>query len=88
MGRPHFTFFRFGSLFQHIFSIRQQVLLSQIKMAAYSTLQLQQTDNGAFPYDEHVPDKFSKCIITFEDKRFYYHPGVDPVALSGHSCKT
>ena len=35
-----------------------------------------------FPYDEDVPDKFSKCITTFEDKRFYYHPGVDPIALS------
>ena len=35
-----------------------------------------------FPFDEDVPDKFSKCITTFEDKRFYYHPGVDPIALS------
>lgn len=35
-----------------------------------------------FPYDEDVPDKFIKCITTFEDKRFFYHPGVDPVAIS------
>ncbi|MEO8710695.1 MAG: penicillin-binding protein 1C [Parafilimonas sp.] len=35
-----------------------------------------------FPFDADVPDKFSKCITTFEDKRFFYHPGVDPVALS------
>lgn len=35
-----------------------------------------------FPYDEDVPEKFIKCITTFEDKRFYYHPGVDPVAIS------
>lgn len=34
-----------------------------------------------FPYDENVPDKFVKCITAFEDKRFYYHPGVDPFAL-------
>ena len=34
-----------------------------------------------FPYDENVPSKFIKCITTFEDKRFYYHPGVDPFAL-------
>jgi penicillin-binding protein 1C len=34
-----------------------------------------------FPYDENVPDKFIKCIMTFEDKRFYHHPGVDPLAL-------
>jgi penicillin-binding protein 1C len=35
-----------------------------------------------FPYDENVPEKFVKCITTFEDKRFYYHLGVDPIALS------
>ncbi len=35
-----------------------------------------------FPYDANVPDKFAKCITTFEDKRFYYHPGVDPIALA------
>src|ERR1700739_1636913 len=40
-----------------------------------------------FPYDENVPDKFIKCILTFEDKRFYYHPGVDPVALTRATFK-
>ena len=35
-----------------------------------------------FPYDKNVPDKFRQCIIAFEDKRFRYHPGVDPIALS------
>lgn len=34
-----------------------------------------------FPYDANVPDKFIQCITTFEDKRFFYHPGVDPIAL-------
>jgi len=34
-----------------------------------------------FPYNEKVPEKFVKCITTFEDKRFWYHPGVDPVAI-------
>ncbi len=29
-----------------------------------------------------VPDKFVKCITTFEDKRFFYHPGIDPIAMS------
>ena len=35
-----------------------------------------------FPYDENVPDKFIKCITTFEDKRFYSHPGVDVIAFA------
>lgn len=34
-----------------------------------------------FPYNKEVPDKFAKCIVAFEDKRFWYHPGVDPVAI-------
>ncbi len=24
-----------------------------------------------------VPDKFAKCIVAYEDKRFWWHPGVD-----------
>ena len=34
-----------------------------------------------FPYNADVPDKFAKCIVAFEDKRFYYHPGVDILAI-------
>ena len=34
-----------------------------------------------FPYNHQVPAKFIACITTFEDKRFYYHPGVDPLAI-------
>src|ERR1043166_2041304 len=35
-----------------------------------------------FPYDAEVPEKFAKCITTFEDKRFWYHPGVDQIAIT------
>lgn len=35
-----------------------------------------------FPDRNTVPVKFEKCIITYEDKRFYYHPGVDIIALA------
>jgi penicillin-binding protein 1C len=34
-----------------------------------------------FPYNAQVPEKFKKCIIAFEDKRFNYHPGFDPLAF-------
>ena len=34
-----------------------------------------------FPPIERVPEKFSAALIAFEDKRFHYHPGVDPLAL-------
>ncbi len=34
-----------------------------------------------FPESDVLPDKFITCLTTYEDKRFFYHPGVDPVAL-------
>ena len=34
-----------------------------------------------FPYNENVPEKFRQCIISFEDSRFNYHPGIDPLAV-------
>lgn len=34
-----------------------------------------------FPQADSIPEKFRKCIITYEDRRFYMHPGVDPLAI-------
>lgn len=34
-----------------------------------------------FPYNPTVPEKFKQCIMVQEDKRFMYHPGVDPIAM-------
>ncbi|WNJ19373.1 penicillin-binding protein 1C [Pontibacter sp. G13] len=34
-----------------------------------------------FPPNDSVPQKFERCILTFEDKRFYGHLGVDPLAM-------
>lgn len=33
-----------------------------------------------FPESDSLPEKFVKCLIAYEDKRFRWHPGVDPVA--------
>lgn len=33
-----------------------------------------------FPQQSIVPDKFKKAIVVFEDKRFFSHWGVDPLA--------
>lgn len=35
-----------------------------------------------FPLNDTVPEKFVKCIISFEDKRFYNHIGVDAIAMA------
>lgn len=34
-----------------------------------------------FPQMDSVPEKFKKCIVAFEDRYFYYHPGVNLVSL-------
>ncbi len=34
-----------------------------------------------FPQIDTVPDKFARAIITYEDKRFRYHLGIDPLAI-------
>ncbi len=35
-----------------------------------------------FPVSDSIPDKFKKCITTYEDKRFYKHFGVDLLATT------
>ncbi len=34
-----------------------------------------------FPGTEQVPQRFSTALITFEDRRFYKHLGIDPVGI-------
>lgn len=34
-----------------------------------------------FPSSGTVPEKFEKALLTFEDKYFYYHPGINPVSI-------
>ena len=34
-----------------------------------------------FPGSGEVPDKFEKAILTFEDRFFYFHPGINPVSI-------
>ena len=34
-----------------------------------------------FPSGSEVPEMFAICLTQYEDKRFWYHPGIDPFAL-------
>ncbi len=34
-----------------------------------------------FPARGDVPERFARALIRYEDRRFAYHPGVDPLAL-------
>ena len=35
-----------------------------------------------FPANQNVPEKFRKSVVSFEDKRFYFHSGFDKFAFS------
>jgi len=35
-----------------------------------------------FPASDSLPDTYIASLLTFEDKRFYFHPGVDPLAIA------
>ncbi len=35
-----------------------------------------------FPVQDTLPEKFKKCIISFEDRKFYSHPGINPLAVA------
>lgn len=47
-------------------------------------LQARIADDGQwrFPYRDSIPLKYEMALLTYEDKHFYYHPGVDPLALA------
>jgi penicillin-binding protein 1C len=34
-----------------------------------------------FPGFDKVPEKFEKALLTFEDRYFYFHPGINPVSV-------
>jgi len=39
-------------------------------------------DQWRFPNIQSIPEKYKQAILHFEDKRFYYHPGMDPMAMA------
>ena len=34
-----------------------------------------------FPATNSISDKLAQCLITYEDHRFYYHFGIDPISI-------
>ncbi len=35
-----------------------------------------------FPGTGRVPDKYARAVVAYEDRRFWMHPGVDPLAVA------
>ena len=34
-----------------------------------------------FPEVDSVPKKYEKCVLLFEDRYFWFHPGINPVSI-------
>ena len=34
-----------------------------------------------FPYSDSIPEKYRACVVEFEDRNFYWHLGVNPLAF-------
>jgi penicillin-binding protein 1C len=59
-------------------------LSTVVEAADGSLLGARIADDGQwrFPATEKVPEKFEKSLLTFEDRWFYYHPGINPVSIA------
>jgi len=44
--------------------------------------QIAEDGQWRFPILDDLPEKFVKCITTYEDKRFFHHFGIDPIAIA------
>jgi len=44
-------------------------------------------DQWRFPLIDSLPEKYEKAVLSFEDKRFYKHPGVDVLSI-GRAIKS
>ena len=43
--------------------------------------QIAEDEQWRFPLKGETPERFSLALLQYEDKRFYTHPGIDPLAL-------
>jgi penicillin-binding protein 1C len=75
------TIFYFFSLPKKLFTAPYSTVLQS---SSGKLLSASIADDGQwrFPESDTVPQKFIDAITTFEDKRFYYHPGVDVLSLA------
>jgi len=52
------------------------------RSGALLNAQIARDGQWRFPPEPSVPSRFAEAIVAYEDRRFYRHPGVDPLALS------
>jgi penicillin-binding protein 1C len=69
------------SLPQPLFNVSYSSLL-QSRDGVLLGARISADQQWRFPLSSSVPPKFQQCLIHYEDKRFFGHPGVDPLALA------
>jgi penicillin-binding protein 1C len=52
------------------------------KNGSVLSARIAEDDQWRFVPNDSIPNKFEQCILTFEDKYFYSHPGFNPVSLA------
>ena len=43
---------------------------------------ISEDEQWRFPAPDSLPETYIHALLTFEDKRFYHHPGIDPLAVA------
>ena len=77
---PGLGWWLFFSLPRPLFNTPYSLVLEDAKGGLLSA-RIAEDGQWRFPPTDSLPARLSLAITTFEDRRFYYHPGVDPVAL-------
>jgi len=75
-------------MFSFWFSIPKNLFTESTCTVVYATngelLAASIADDGQyrFPPSDSIPEKFIKCIVEFEDRKFFQHPGVNPFSIA------
>jgi len=77
---PAFGGWLFFSLPRPLFNTPYSLVLEDARGGLLSA-RIAEDGQWRFPPTDSLPVRLSLAITTFEDRRFYYHPGIDPLAM-------
>ncbi len=69
-------------------SLRQELFTDPVSPVLFSRdgqllgARLAADEQWRFPRGDRGPDRFFQVLVQYEDRRFYLHPGVDPLAMA------
>lgn len=78
----------FAIILVFIFSLPSTLFKDPYSTAVYDKnnqllgVKIAEDGQWRFPETQKISPKFEACILNFEDQRFYYHFGIDPIAIT------